>query len=185
MSGNARAPVHEAKITEEGYSIAKMLLATRPARLAMFHPGVESVLYAQGRGEEIDRPAFERGDHDLGEMKYAFVRERIGRDAAISLVHRDLDERMPLVRTIWVQTFADERSRDGCFAWMSRRLDRWNAWGDVAYRTSAAALTQRLFSLMMFEMTEHPDGAHGERPTARGRADDTVSTLPLINYDRS
>ncbi len=45
MSGNARAPVHESKITEEGYSIAKMLLATRPARLAMFHPGVESVLY--------------------------------------------------------------------------------------------------------------------------------------------
>lgn len=184
ISGDARAPVFETKITEEGYSIAKMLLATRPPELAMFHPGVESVLYAQGRGEEIDRPAFERGDQNLSGLEYAFVRERIGSAAAISLVHRDLNERMPLVRTIWVQTFADERSRDGCFEWLSRRLDRWNVWGEVAYRTGAGALTQRLFSLLMFQMTEEPAAAGSERSTATGRSDDAAPPLLSIEYRR-
>lgn len=182
ISGDAHAPVHETKITEEGYSIAKMLLATRPPQLAMFHPGVESVLYAQGRGEEIDRPDFERGDQNLAGMRYAFVRERIGQAAAISLLHRDLDARMPLVRTIWVQTFVDERSRDGCFAWLSRRLDRWHAWGEVAYRTSAGALTQRLFSLLMFEMTEQPKGDGGERPHTTETPDYAVPPLLSIEY---
>lgn len=140
--------------------------------------------YAQGRGEEIDRPAFERGDQNLSGLEYAFVRERIGSAAAISLVHRDLNERMPLVRTIWVQTFADERSRDGCFEWLSRRLDRWNVWGEVAYRTGAGALTQRLFSLLMFQMTEEPAAAGSEQSTATGRSDDAAPPLLSIEYRR-
>ncbi|MBD8640268.1 hypothetical protein [Sphingomonas sp. CFBP 13733] len=165
-----RPPVHESKMTKEGHSIAKMLLATRPPELAPFHPGVESILFALGKAEEIRRPAFERGDQDLGQMKFAFVRERIGQVPAISLLHRDAGTRMPLVRTIWVQTFADERSRDSYFAWLSRRLDMWNDWGEIAKRTSSAALTQELLSLLVCEMDDAAEDADDVHP--EGKRDD-------------
>lgn len=175
--GGSRAAIFESGISKEGHSVAKMLLATRPPELAPFHPGVESILFAGGRAEEIRRPAFERGDQDLGQLKYAFVRERIGRAPAISLLHRNLNARMPLVRTIWTQSFVDESSRDTYFAWMSRRLDRWNVWGDIVTRKSSAALSQHLFSLLACEFADRPDAAQGARS---GAARDADTAPPLL-----
>lgn len=175
-----RPPVHERILTKEGHSIARMLLVTRPPELAPFHPGVESVLFALGKAEEIRRPAFERGDQDLGQMKFAFVRERIGRAPAISLLHRDRRTRMPLVCTIWVQTFLDERSRDRYFAWLSRRMDRWNDWGGIARSTSSTALTQKLFSLFACEMDDAAEDAHDDRPPNKR---DEGQTPPLLSIE--
>ncbi|KHA63113.1 hypothetical protein [Sphingomonas sp. Ant20] len=89
---------------------------------------------------------------------------------------------MPIVRTIWVQTFPDERTRDGCFEWMSGRFDRWNAWGDIAYRASAVALTQHLFSLLLFDMVEERNKAGGERPATTGKADEASASVLSIEY---
>jgi hypothetical protein len=163
MKKDPRMHVQDAWITPEGRSVAKMLLATRPPGLAGLHPGVETVLFAQGAAEEIDRTSFERGDEDVAHMQYAFVRERIGRQPSISLVHRDVSLRMPLVRTIWTQTFAEEESRDAYHGWMSGRLERWNAWGEIAYRGGAGALTRHLLSLLVSEMADRLDRGR-ERP---------------------
>lgn len=164
MEKDPRSQTQDAMITAQGRSVAKMLLATRRPGLAGLHPGVETVIFAGGRVEEVDRTDFERGDHGVAEMQYAFVRERIGRQFTISLVHRDVSLRMPLVRTIWTQTFADERSRDVYHVWMSDRPERWNAWGDIAFRGGAGALTRHLLSLLAGEMADRSDRASGCPP---------------------
>ncbi|KHA63112.1 hypothetical protein [Sphingomonas sp. Ant20] len=56
MSGDARAPIGEAKITAEGCSIAKMLLATRPPELAMFHPGASRSFMPRARSRRSTVP---------------------------------------------------------------------------------------------------------------------------------
>ncbi len=171
---------HGSRITKEGHAVAKMLLATRPTKFAPYHPGVESVLFATGEAEEIGRPAFERGDQELGQMKFAFVRERIGRAPAVSLLHRDKETRIPLVCTIWVQTFLDERSRDSFFAWLSRRLDRWSDWGRIARHTGSTALTQKLFSLLACEMDDAAGDADDVHPGSEQAA---AETPPLLSIE--
>lgn len=157
MEKDPRTDVQDAQLTPEGRSVAKMLLATRPPGLAGLHPGVEIMLFAGGRVDEVDRARFARGDQDVAHMRYAFVRERIGRQPSISLVHRDVSLRMPLVRTLWTQTFADEPSRDAYHGWMGGRLEQWNAWGAIAFRSGAAALTRHLLSLLASEMADKAD----------------------------
>jgi hypothetical protein len=140
------------ELTDEGRAVAKMLLATRPTDLAAFHPGVEAFLYAEGKTKEIDRPAFQRPDQGVAHLTHVFVRERLHDHPAISLIFRDLGGRIPLIRTLWVQTFTTEACRDGYFEWMSERIDRWNAWGEMAYRKGAALLTQHLLATLAEEI---------------------------------
>lgn len=180
LKDNPRTLQHSVQITPEGRSVAKMLLATRwPGREGL-HPDVEAMLFTGGRVEEVDRTSFERGDEDVAHMKYAFVRERIGRQPSICLVHRDASLRMPLVRTLWAQTFADERSRDVYHVWMSGRLERWNAWGDIAFRGGGDALTRHLLSLLASGMVDRPErGREGpdahDDPQGGGTASPTLA----------
>jgi hypothetical protein len=179
MEQDPRTQVQDAQLTPEGRSVAKMLLATRPPGLAGLHPGVETLLFAEGRVEEVSRASFEKGNQDVAQMRYAFVRERIGRQPSISLVHRDASLRMPLVRTIWTQTFPDERSRDAYYVWMSGQLERWNAWGDIAYRSGASALTQHLLSLLASEMADRPNRGPGGPPEHAGPQGGGAALPPL------
>lgn len=178
MQKDRRTHVQDAWVTRKGRSVAKMLLATRPPGLAALHPGIDSLLVAGGRVKEVDRTSFERGDDGVEHMRYAFVRERLGRQPSISLVHRDPSLRMPLVRTIWTQTFADESSRDAYHVWMSGRPERWNAWGEIAYRSGAATLTRHLLSLLASEMAVRSD-LDREGPDKHGRQSGSSACRPL------
>ncbi len=178
MQRNSRTDMDDALITPEGRSVAKMLLATRPPGLAGLHPGVETVLYAGRKMTEVDRTSFERGDDDVAHMPYAFVRERIGPQPSISLVHRNAYLQLPLVRTIWMQTFADDESRDAFHVWMSDRLERWNAWGDIAFRKGAGALSRHLLSLLASEQVDR--SVHGgERSPADADHQGSGAASPL------
>lgn len=183
MKRDPNTHTENAQITLEGRAVAKMLLATRPPGLMGLHPGVETILFAGGRVEEIDRSSFERGDEGVAYMTYAFVRERIGRQPSICLVHRDVSQRMPLVRTLWTQTFADELSRDVYHVWMSGQLERWNAWGDIAFRGGGDALTRHLLSLVASEMADRPErGREGSDAHGDPRKDGAASPPLTIGW---
>jgi hypothetical protein len=71
---------------------------------------------------------------------------------------------MPLRRTLWMQSFSDNLSRDRFHVWLAHRLDRWEGWGKMAYQRGAPVLTQHLLAMVM-TAPDDPDGG-----VAPGRA---------------
>ncbi|WP_457352509.1 hypothetical protein [Sphingomonas sp. UYP23] len=138
---------------DEGVAVIRMLIATRPLGLNGVPIGSAAVkaFGEPGSAAECNRERFAAAEGKARRLAFAFVREQLFGKAAISLLYRDLDTDMPLVRTIWHQPFADDRSRDRTFEWMYERLDRWTAWGELGLRNGATALTQHLFSLLVLD----------------------------------
>lgn len=64
--------------------------------------------------------------------------------SVLSLVHR-------LSRTVWTQAFSDPDSRDDFYLWLVERVDRWDAWCDMAYNRGGSTLTQRLLAMVVAE----------------------------------
>lgn len=144
---------------DEGVAIIRMLAATRPPEVVGVPVGVAAVKMfgTPGTEAECDRARFAAAEAKARSLPFAFVREPLYGNPAISCLYRDLDSDVPLIRTVWTQTFADERSRARTFDWMYERLDRWSKWGDLALRSGAQALTAHLFALVMLEEERNED----------------------------
>lgn len=152
IAGGYNGSPYDARVTPEGRSIAAMLLATRPPEAMAYHPGLEAMATVAEDAEEISRAQFQSARKFAMGMPYLFVSEPLHRLPAISLLYKDPVSRMPIVRTIWAQTFEDVESRNLMFEWMKGRLPLWNKWGEMARTEGAAILTQRLFSLFLAEL---------------------------------
>lgn len=144
-------------LTAEGGAVLAMLIATRePPGVEMPPAGGDTT----GRGARADgwRATFERRSSLL---RHRFAREDVGRLHLITLTSASTASRMPTLRIVWSQAFTSEVVRDRVFGWLADRVDRWDAWGDIAYGRGGAALNQHLlaaFAGWAFEDTG-PDGS--------------------------
>lgn len=149
---NTSVSAFEAPLTDEGRSVMMMLQATRdPEFEALPMAAVVDAVLAAGRGQaDDDREAtlrvFER---NVAGRRHVFAREKIGTTHLVTLTGIGVGPgaRMPVRRVMWSQSFKDAVVRDDLFAWLAARIDRWDNWGEMAYRQGADALTRHLFAV--------------------------------------
>lgn len=140
----------EAGTTAEGASVVKLLLATRPPKLATIPVGAEAIAAfgAQGTSNECDRGAFNTPNGPSSKFPYVVLREdRFGRHM-LSLLHRDPGDVIPLARTIWTVTLPNREIRDRLHRWMHHRMHSWSRWGELARRRGALALSEHLLAII-------------------------------------
>lgn len=150
---------YQAPLTCEGASIMLMLAVTRPPVVASMRVGTVSfrTLVAAGRGVlpgEERRKAVEAVTRGGGTT---FLRRDVAGKPTIALTCRDAEGPMPLIRTVWSQSFHDDHARDAFFDWLCERLDRWQAWAEIAFRSGGAALTAHFLSLLAAGMSAELD----------------------------
>ncbi|NYD89176.1 hypothetical protein [Sphingomonas melonis] len=149
---DGRQPVFGAPLSTEGRSVMLMLQATRePAWIDLPFTEIVEAVARGGRDAADDERestlrAFERS---VARRPHVFARERVGRHSLVTLTGIGLGGRMPLRRVMWSHPFASSRTRDDFYAWLAERVDRWEAWGELAYGSGASALTQRLLTLFL------------------------------------
>nr|WP_209023279.1 hypothetical protein [Sphingomonas jejuensis] len=143
----------EAPLSPEGRSVMLMLQATRePAWERMPMAEVVEAVAAAGRGADGGREAALREfERSVGFRRHVFARERVGRTHLVTLTGIAAEARMPTMRVSWSQAFTDETGRDDLFAWLARRVDRWDDWGRLAHGRGADALTRHLLGLIVQE----------------------------------
>lgn len=148
--------VLEAPLTAKGKSVMMMLQATRDpdwVSLPMAEV-IDSVACAfQDPDENAREEALTAFERSVGLRRSVFARERVGTTFMITLTGIAADTRMPTRRVVWSQSFGDRRTRDDFFAWIAVRVDRWDDWGQLAYRKGGEALTRRMLALVIAERT--------------------------------
>jgi hypothetical protein len=129
-------------VTIEGRAIARMLTATRHHDA----PDLAPLDFATLQGwSSLDRGTTRSkreqvmaAQEAIGRsLRYCFIREPIIRRPAIKLLGHGLGEHILLTRVLWSMTFPDDYARDRMFCWLAHRLDRWQAWGEMAAEQSA------------------------------------------------
>ncbi|TPG12985.1 hypothetical protein EAH84_06045 [Sphingomonas oligophenolica] len=78
-----------------------------------------------------------------------FARENVGRHYVVTLTSVALEARMPTRRVNWSLSFVDQRGRDDFFAWVAKRVDRWDDWRMMAHELGQDVLTQHLLTLVI------------------------------------
>ena len=141
-----------AGLSREGRSVLMMLQATRdPAWEGLPMADVMDAVAASVRGAADDHRehALQGFERAIGLRRHVFARERVGRSPVVTLTSMPAGgaARMPVRRVTWSMSFVDAVIRDDLFAWLATRVDRWDDWGEMAYREGAEKLTQHLFSL--------------------------------------
>ena len=138
-------------VTPEGRSALLMLGATRPQAVRAMRPSSVSVrtLATLGMGPADGEARMREVEEGSVAWPTAFQRRDVGKRFAIVLVKRDVDAPVPVARTAWSQTFTAQRDRDALYEWICRRIDRWEAWGDLAWGDGGAKLTSHLLSLVL------------------------------------
>ena len=141
----------DAMVSAEGASVIRMLVATRSPELAAVPIGKEALrLFGeQGSTTECDRDRFDAAESSLRRFPYAMVRENRFGQHLVAMLHRNLDDPIPMARTIWSFACPDAVSRDRLHRWMHDRLDRWSHWGEIVTRKGPHALTQHLLTLIV------------------------------------
>lgn len=156
IGGGLRDEAFDGYTTQEGSAVLAMLLATRSAKAHGVPIGAESIRLSAGAppaGDRVDEErlaAFEQAAKER--LSAAFVRGKIGRVPVIALHRRDDEGLMPLVRTVWSVGLADESSRDALYRWLVDRIDRWDEWTALTWRSGGAALTQHLLALLAADL---------------------------------
>lgn len=144
----------EGRLSDEGRSVLLMLRATRDP-LWVDLPMAEIIAAVTSSAGTADEDARERVlkafEASIGLRRHVFARERIGRSYAVTLTSMPAGHgaRMPVRRVTWSMAFTDASTRDDLFAWLAARIDRWDAWGELAYRRGAPALSERLLTLIL------------------------------------
>lgn len=159
-SGMASTPL-DGGLSPEGRSVLLMLRATRePAWEKLPMSEVIAAIASAERGTEDQEregslQAFEAA---VGFRRHVFARERVGRSAVITLtgLASGPGAKMPTRRVNWSLSFEDALVRDALFAWIAIRIDLWDDWGSLAYRSGADAFTQHLLGLIV---ASHHDGS--------------------------
>lgn len=158
----------EANLTEEGWAVLRLLDATRP-------PGVRSIVpshlslnalldLARARDEGAEEWRRRVEDRTAG-LACSFVRRTVGDRPVIELVET-LDAGAPRKRTVWVMAFGDADARDALFDWLANRVDRWPAFGRLAYGNGGIALAHHIVELMADDLAraDASAGRAGLRP---------------------
>lgn len=149
--GGFRRDPLDAKVSAEGIAVLRMLAATRPIELNAVPIGRAAVeiLGAPGSPDECDRAKFEAAEASARMLPLVFVRERAFGREAISLLHRNPKDVIPVARTIWHMAWPDARLRDRAFLWMTDRSDLWTSWGEMVLNHGADAFTKHLLVLLL------------------------------------
>jgi hypothetical protein len=166
----------DAKLSAEGVSVLRMLIATRSPELSAIPigPDAATMFGEPGSAAECDRARFDAvlATHAaLRKMNCAVIREDLFGQHLVEMLHRDFGDPIPMVRTIWTFVCSDAASRDRLHRWMHDRLDRWPAWCELVLKTGPHSLTQHLLELLTI-------GAISEPPTSGDRPTGTHIALP-------
>jgi hypothetical protein len=153
-------------ISAEGHAALVMLASTRPSQVRGIPVGSESIrTLAPSKASDAETAAWlDRVEALAAKLPFRFERRELWRKPAIALIGDGLGTVMPLRRTLWMQSFSDNLSRDRFHVWLAHRLDRWEGWGKMAYQRGAPVLTQHLLAMVM-TAPDDPDGG-----VAPGRA---------------
>lgn len=151
--GKATNPL-EAVLSPEGRSVLMMLRATRePAWEELPMPSVIEAVIATERdaNEQTREHALRAFEAAVGFRRHVFARERAGSSYVVTLTGLDGGPgvSMPVRRVNWSTAFVDSVARDDLFAWLAKRVDRWDDWGSMAYSKGGETLTRHLLSLMV------------------------------------
>jgi hypothetical protein len=138
-------------ISAEGHAALVMLASTRPSQVRGIPVGNESIqTLAPSKASDTKTAAWlDRVEALAARLPYRFERRELWRKPAVALVGDGLGDVMPLRRTLWLQSFLDNQSRDRFHVWLAHRLDRWESWGEMAYRRGAPVLTQHFLAMLM------------------------------------
>lgn len=140
-----------APLSEEGRSVRLMLTATaEPEWAELPMPEVVDAVRSANRGapEDLRESVIRAFEKEVARRPNVFERRTVHRSHLVALTGLSTEGRMPLRRTFWSLSFADADQRDDFYGWLAERVDRWDDWAEVAYRSGAEALTQRLLSLV-------------------------------------
>lgn len=149
-SGGVTLSVFEAPLSDEGRSVMLMLQATREPgweHLPMRDVVEAATRHDLGADDDIREEALHAFEQAVGRRRWTFERGSLHRSHLVTLTGLMAHARMPTLSVIWSQSFADRRTRDEFFAWIAGRVDRWDDWGEIAYRRGADALTSHLLRL--------------------------------------
>lgn len=144
----------EGQLSSAGRSVMMMLMATRePAWEELPMAEVIDAVASSMRGAADDarEQALLSFERQIGLRRHVFARECVGRSHLITLTSLagGAGARMPVRRKTWSIAFTDAVARDDLFAWLASRVDRWDAWGEVAYHKGADAFGQHLLGLIV------------------------------------
>lgn len=148
---SARVTALDAPLSALGRSVLAMLQVTREPGWAPlpFRAVREAVRSAAATEVDASREdalrAFER---EVALLRYVFARERVNDCHVLTLTGTRSEARLPLRRVMWSQSFPDQKVRDDFFGWIAERVDRWEDWGELAYRRGTEVLTQHLLELL-------------------------------------
>ena len=139
------------KLTTEGRAVLVMLASTRPRSAAPTPIGLPTLVPQRGfdRGEtreERERIVAVNEKFALN-LPARFVRAEIDEFPGIKLIGPPEGANIPLGRVLWSMTFGDDFARDRLFAWLIHRLDRWEAWTELASLQGAQALSEHFLQL--------------------------------------
>lgn len=140
----------DSDVTVEGEAAARMLAATRPLDAPDLAP-LEFPVSWKGLDRGITRERREQimaVQEAMGRaLRYRFVREPVADMPGIKLIGFELGNNIPLTRVLWTLTFPDDHARDRLFAFIADRLDRWQAWGEMAAIEGSRAFSEHLLRL--------------------------------------
>ncbi|WP_404373681.1 hypothetical protein AB5I39_08500 [Sphingomonas sp. MMS24-J45] len=160
-------PPYGTGISAEGHAALVMLASTRPSQVRSIPVGSEAIAtLAPSKASDVDTAAWlDRVEAMSAKLPFRFERRELWRKPALALVGDGLGDVVPLRRTLWMQSFSDNPSRDRFYVWLAHRLDRWEKWGGMAYQRGAPVLTQHLLAMVMTA----PDDPDGGVAPGRGR----------------
>ena len=164
LDGGFRDDPLDGKLASEGIAVLRMLAATRPIELNAVPVGRAAVKFfgAPDSPDECDRARFEAAEASARMLRFAVVRERAFGCDAISILHRDPSDIIPVARTIWHMAWPDAALRDLAYRWMANRVDRWTSWGEMVIHDGAEALTQHLMVCLFVDRTDQRTSAPPE-----------------------
>ena len=146
------------ELTDEGWSVLHMLSATRPYDVRRNRPCATTIamLAELGLGPEEREVRFERLEREAIRWDAAFLRRTEGGKSSIVLTKR-AGGPMPVLRTVWTLSFETEDQRDDFYDWLCLRLDRWQAWADLAGEYGSEKLTHKLLGVMAGSIGERSE----------------------------
>lgn len=135
-------------LSPEGFAVLLMLASTRSPTDAPLPVGLPTLRSYHGLDPaadfEVRQRAMAARELAADQLQYRFVRENIVTAPGIVLVGDALGPNVPLRRKLWSMTLLDDYARDRMYLWLLERVDRWQPWGEMAYRRGARALSEHL-----------------------------------------
>ncbi|MCV0383366.1 MAG: hypothetical protein K5799_07885 [Erythrobacter sp.] len=138
-------------LTAEGHSVLLMLIATRPDSVKAHRPNLATAKDLAGLGRSSDREErFAEIEGVVSQWDAAFLRRVEAGKPAVVLAMR-MKGPMPVLQTVWALRFDSMEHRDAVYDWICTRLDRWQAWSELAETYSSKELTNKLLTCLAEE----------------------------------